>query len=323
MSSSKHHTDKFEQLEIIYEEETTPQINLDFHSTKLEKPAAPKKKKKTKKDGIDLPLSPHQPEPEGLKPLTFSTPVSDRSARRRDLDTSGQDVRRQTLDIPVPNKQVRNRQTADRHHHNTASPYSRTEHNPDDRDSTPSYRRTRLAAPIQKGGNAALRIAQSILRNLSAILILSIIAVILWHFWRSSTPYGDLAQAMQTFIFPPALTTYLCVAVCIVLYELIALLWTMSKPLLFDEYGSFRADVGRGSGTFIGLFLGSYAAFLLCGHAPDPTGLTVFFEHTDWLELFRGILGGLDVFGSLHNLLFGLCIAGVISCLVRKYSSSL
>lgn len=289
MHSSKHHTDDFEHFEVTYEEEPTLQMNIDLNTTKLEKPSTPKKKK-PKKDGIDLPLSPHKPEPEGLQALSFS------SQPHRKNDSYRNHSRNYEEDSDINYDE---------------DAYEYTAHGQNNRDTAAIYRRTRLAAPIRKGGDAALHMVQSILRNLSAILILASVAIILWHFWRSSTPYGDFAQALDTLVVPPALAAYLSIVALIVLYELISLLWTMSKPLFYDEYGSYRADVGRGSVSFICLYLCSYAAFWIHDHIPE------------WSELFRGIKGALDVFGSLHNLLFGLCLAGVISCLVRKYSSSL
>lgn len=50
-------------------------------------------------------------------------------------------------------------------------------------------------------------------------------------------------------------------------------------------------------------------------------------EHFRWINRFLpetpdiiyGLKGGLEVYGSMHNVLFGLCAAGIISCLIRKY----
>lgn len=307
MRSSKNHTDDFEHFEITYEEEPTIQMNIDLNTTKLEKPAAPKKKKKTKKDGIDLPLSPHTPEPEGLQPLSFSSSDSANPA------VSRQPGKKQ-LDYKLYSSRTVNRRshkTYDNTGNHDREQYEEYDGNEHEYTDSHVYRRTKLAAPIRKGGDTVLRMVQSVVRNLSAILILASIMIVLWHFWRSSTPYGDFTQAFQALDFPPALAAYLSIVALIVLYELISLLWTMSKPLFHDKYGSYRADVGRGSVCFICFYLSSYAAFWIHDFIPE------------WTELFRGVKGALDVFGSLHNLLFGLCLVGTISCLVRKYSSSL
>ncbi len=140
-----------------------------------------------------------------------------------------------------------------------------------------SYRPTRLAAPIQKGGNTLLRIVQTIVRNLSALLILAIIGLMAYTFLRGSAPYGDLKQEISSNNYTIRL----------------------------------KEDVGRGLFSFIFIYICSYASFLVNEWIPEIHDILI------------GLKGALDVFGSMHNALFGLCLAGVISCLFRKYSLSL
>ena len=355
MPSSKKQTEELKMFEVTYEEEIPLQITLDMGATKLDKPPKQKKKKKSQ---IDTPLAPYRPEPEGLKTFSFSEKghggkSHGRDGGYRDSDDyddfdDGQTVSsiigfgngKASSNTNEPRGRKRNRGNGgfdtdefDSRRSSSHNVSSRVAGGVDDRtilmtdiidtggprggrksggrDTAPIYRRTRLAAPIQKGGDTALHMAQSFLRNLSAILILASIAVIIWHFWRSSAPYGDVTQALETLAIPVSLAAYALVAALLVLYELIALLWTMSKPRFHDEYGSYRVDVGRGSASFILLYLCSYACVLIYDHVPEIN------------ELFRGIKGAMDVFGALHNVLFGLCAAGVVSCLIRKYSSSL
>ena len=70
----------------------------------------------------------------------------------------------------------------------------------------------------------------------------------------------------------------------------------------------YKEDVGRGMFSFFFIYICSYGAFLVNNWIPER------------FESLQGIRGALDVFGSMHNVLFGLCAAGVISCLFRKYS---
>lgn len=170
---------------------------------------------------------------------------------------------------------------------------------------------TRLAAPIQKGGKTVYRISQSLLRNLSVILIFAIIALLVYNFLRGSAPYGDIQNAVSTQTYTQTLAAYFAVAALFVLYELISALWAMTKVRVRDQFGSHREDVGRGLFSFIFIYLCSYAAFLTNAWIPGTQ------------EALLGVKGALDVFGSLHNALFGLCAAGVVSCLLRKYSLSL
>lgn len=172
-------------------------------------------------------------------------------------------------------------------------------------------RPTRLAAPIQKGGKAVYRVSQTLLRNLSVILIFAVIALLAYNFLRGSAPYGDIQNAVSTQTYTQMLAAYFAVAAFFILFELFSALWAMTRVRVRDQYGSYKEDVGRGLFSFIFIYVCSYAAFL--GNAWIP----------ETYDVLKGIKGALDVFGSLHNLLFGLCAAGVVSCLLRKYSLSL
>ncbi len=174
-----------------------------------------------------------------------------------------------------------------------------------------SYRPTRLAAPIQKGGNTLLRIVQTIVRNLSALLILAIIGLMAYTFLRGSAPYGDLKQEISSNNYTIRLASYIAVAAFFILYELCSMLWTMTRVRVRDSYGTYKEDVGRGLFSFIFIYICSYASFLVNEWIPEIHDILI------------GLKGALDVFGSMHNALFGLCLAGVISCLFRKYSLSL
>ncbi len=66
------------------------------------------------------------------------------------------------------------------------------------------------------------------------------------------------------------------------------------------------ADKGRGLFSFI--FIGrNYLAWMLNPLVPGGP------------EPLQGVKSALIVYGSLHTALIGLCIAGVISCLIRKF----
>ena len=161
-----------------------------------------------------------------------------------------------------------------------------------------------LAAPIRKGGRTLSRLAAALVRSLTAILILAIMIYVGWTFWRASTPYGDIMEMIQTRKPTITLASYLCVAVLFILFELISLLWSMTRVRVRNGIDSWKEDTGRGMFSFIIVFVTSYLAFLLSPLIP---------------EAVYGLKGALDVYGSMHNVLFGLCAAGVVSCIVRKY----
>ena len=164
-----------------------------------------------------------------------------------------------------------------------------------------------LAAPIRKGGRTLSRLAAALVRSLTAILILAIMIYVGWTFWRASTPYGDIMEMIQTRKPTITLASYLCVAVLFILFELISLLWSMTRVRVRNGIDSWKEDTGRGMFSFIIVFVTSYLAFLLSPLIPEAP------------EAVYGVKGALDVYGSMHNVLFGLCAAGVVSCIVRKY----
>lgn len=164
---------------------------------------------------------------------------------------------------------------------------------------------TPLAAPIQKGGKTVYRISHSLFRNLSLILILVIIAFMAYNFIRGSAPYGDIQNEIVSQNYTEVLASYLAVAAFFILYELLSALWAMTRS------GYYREDTGRGMFSFFFIYICSHAAFFISNWIPED------------YDFLRGIKGALEVFGSMHNVLFGLCAAGVISCMIRKYSTSL
>ena len=84
--------------------------------------------------------------------------------------------------------------------------------------------------------------------------------------------------------------------------------WAMTRVRVRDGRKTYKEDTGRGLFSFIFIYVCSYASFWINQIIPQSP------------DVLKGIRGALDVFGSMHNALLGLCLAGVISCLVRKYA---
>lgn len=82
----------------------------------------------------------------------------------------------------------------------------------------------------------------------------------------------------------------------------------MTRVRVRDGRKTYKEDTGRGLFSFIFIYVCSYASFWVNRIIPQSP------------DVLRGIHGALEVFGSMHNALLGLCLAGVISCLVRKYA---
>ncbi|MBM6853061.1 hypothetical protein H6B11_02625 [Mediterraneibacter glycyrrhizinilyticus] len=164
-----------------------------------------------------------------------------------------------------------------------------------------------LAAPIQKGGKALSRITGALLRQLSVILILATMIYVTYTFWRASAPYGDIEEALRQQSITQTLASYLCVVAVFLLFELISLLWTMTRVRMRNGVESWKEDTGRGFLSFIIVFVSSYMCFLFSRFLPETP------------EVIYGAKGALEVYGSMHNILLGLCAAGAISCLIRRY----
>lgn len=172
------------------------------------------------------------------------------------------------------------------------------------------HRSVPLAAPIRKGGKALSKISGTIIRQLTLLLILAISIYVMYNFWRSSALYGDIIAAVRAKEIPPALASYFSVGALFLLFELLSLLWSMTRTRVRERHFSWKEDTGRGLFSFVFVFLTSYLSFLLYRFLPESP------------DALLGLKGALEVYGSLHNILFGLCLAGVVSCLIRKYKPS-
>ena len=183
----------------------------------------------------------------------------------------------------------------------------------DDRSSRSIRRKKRsrggvpLAAPIKKGGKALSRITGALLRQLSVILILATMIYVTYTFWRASAPYGDIEESVRNRDITQTLAAYLCIVAVFLLFELISLLWTMTRVRMRNGVESWKEDTGRGFLSFIAVFVSSYMCFLFSRFLPDTP------------EVIYGAKGALEVYGSMHNVLLGLCAAGAVSCLIRRY----
>lgn len=191
-------------------------------------------------------------------------------------------------------------------------------HDDDDRSSRSSSGRGKrrgrggvpLAAPIQKGGKVLSKITGALLRQLSIILILATMIYVTYTFWRASAVYGDIEESIQQRSITQTLAAYLCVVAIFLLFELISILWAMTRVRVRNGVESWKEDTGRGFLSFIIVFVSSYMCFLFGRFLPDSP------------EVIYGAKGALEVYGSMHNVLLGLCAAGAISCLIRRYYRS-
>lgn len=149
------------------------------------------------------------------------------------------------------------------------------------------------------------KITQSIVRGISFALILGTGAYLAFYFWKGSAPYGDFSSILTE--KNPTLIAFSSVPILLLLFEFFSFFWALTKVNQRHGRKFYKKDIGRGLFSFIFVYITSYISFWIYRIFPTDQ------------EVFYGIRGALEVFGSMHNALFGICLAGVISCLVRKY----
>ena len=188
--------------------------------------------------------------------------------------------------------------------------YDYEDSRPRRKNSASSRRKADLLSPLKStakyGGKTIYKTASILIRFVSLLLIAGTAAFLAYNFWKGCAPYGDPLTAVEEKNY--CLAAYAAVAGFFLLYECISFLWAMTRVRVRDGRKTYKEDTGRGLFSFIFICVCSYASFWVNRIIPQSP------------DVLRGIHGALEVFGSMHNALLGLCLAGVISCLVRKYA---
>lgn len=165
-----------------------------------------------------------------------------------------------------------------------------------------------LLSPVAKtaktGGKVIYKVINLLLRCATLILIALIFCKLALAFWQNHSALGNAFTMINGKNY--TLAAYFGIALFLLLFELIAFLLVLTGSKKGSHKGR-PADKGRGLFSFI--FIGgcSYLAWLLNPLVPTSP------------EPLQGVKAALLVYGSLHTALIGLCIAGVISCLIRKF----
>ena len=187
--------------------------------------------------------------------------------------------------------------------------YDDYDYNNNGRDSKKKKRRGlpnvgKPVANIAKTGiNATKKLVGTILRAATLILIALIILTLLKAFLSNAGSYGKILLLGQT--KDTTLIAYLAVGAVLVGYELLNFFWAASRTRARSRHNN-RLDTGRGLLSFVIIYAGSYLAAMFSHLIPSSPS---------WLT---GVQGGLSIYGGLKATLLPLCIAGVVSCVVRK-----
>lgn len=159
---------------------------------------------------------------------------------------------------------------------------------------------------IVKGiGKTAWKIAGTLFRLTTFALIGYILYLLFTHFWVGKNVYGNITKIVSDKNY--ILAAYCGMALIILFYEFISLLWSFSTQKTKEKNRMRKLDTGRGFCSFILIYAGSLAAKLFAYMIPSSP------------SFLKGIEGALNIYGSLESILFPICIAGVICSLLRKF----
>ena len=153
------------------------------------------------------------------------------------------------------------------------------------------------------GGKFILKTINLLLRIGTMLLIAAIIYLLGTHFISNIGSFDSIVSSMTAANQP--LIAYLAVAAVLLLYEIITFFCVLGGKK-YNRKGD-KIDTGRGLVSFIIIGAGTYCSALFYSLIPQsPSAL-------------QGVASALQVFGSLKETLLPICVAGVISCIIRKF----
>ena len=165
-----------------------------------------------------------------------------------------------------------------------------------------------VAKPVAKtaktGGKILFKFINFLLRIGTLLLIAWIIYLLGLHFLANVGPFGNIISRLTA--ADQELIAYLAVAGVLVLYEIIIFFCVLGGSRKQGRDGN-TIDNGRGLTSFIMIAAGSSLSAMFASLIPQiPAAL-------------QGIQSALTVYGSLKNTLLPICVAGVVSCIIRKF----
>ena len=160
------------------------------------------------------------------------------------------------------------------------------------------------AKTVKTGGKIVYKLVNLLLRTATLILTAVIFYVLAENFWKHHAAYGDVFRAFIEKNY--VLAAYTGIALFLLLFEFFSFLMILTGSKKSDHKDR-RLDTGKGLFSFIFIYAGAFLSYLLCGLIPSSPAF------------LQGVQGALNVYGSMHTTLLPLCIAGIISCLIRKF----
>lgn len=160
------------------------------------------------------------------------------------------------------------------------------------------------AKAAKTGTRLIFKILNMILKAATLILIAGIICLLASTFGKNCSTYGNplLITEEKNYI----LMAYLGTAGVLIFYEIITFFWVLMGRGKQGHNGQ-NQDTGRGLFSFLFIGVTSFLSYILYSMIPVSP------------EALEGLQGGLMVYGSLCQKLLPICIAGAISCLIRRF----
>lgn len=237
----------------------------------------------------------------------FEVTYEDDSLELIDIEKDTKKHKGQTLNIPAQKKQKSPRQNRGLKEEKTVSKKQTVSHT----EKIPAIKKvTKNSTPKAYGNRHIYDTSFYVIRTASIILAVSVFVLLTANFIRGAAPYGDITTLNETLNLE--LILYLAVAVFVCLFYGLMLLFSFKRERVVKKGRTYKLDMGKGTSTYVSLYILSYLSFIVCAILPDDFE---FFGYT----FLKGFAGALDVFGSMHNILLGMCVAGVIACKARKH----
>lgn len=165
---------------------------------------------------------------------------------------------------------------------------------------------SKTAKAAKSGGRALSRTVGPLLRLATMALIIYILFLLGSRFWNGKNAFGSLSTILSERNY--ALGAYLCTGAILLFYGLLSLFWAYTGPKTAREDNRIRKlDTGRGFIFFILIYLGSFLSRFVVPLLPAG--------HSS----IEGVGAALSIYSEMSGILFPLCAAGVICCLLRKF----
>lgn len=160
------------------------------------------------------------------------------------------------------------------------------------------------AKAARTGTRLIFKILNMILKTATLILIAATICLLASTFGKNCSTYGNplLITEEKNYI----LMAYLGTAGVLIFFEVITFFWVLMGRGKQGHNGQ-NQDTGRGLFSFLFIGVTSFLSYILYSMIPVSP------------EALEGLQGGLMVYGSLCQKLLPICIAGAISCLIRRF----